>query len=72
MSIAGSANRLTVTDTGPGLYSERVDPDPDRVADGFGLAIVRELCEHNGWRLDLAEREPRGTIATIEFAAKLP
>lgn len=72
VSIAGSANRLTVTDTGPGLYSERVDPDPDRVAGGFGLAIVRELCEHNGWRLDLAEREPRGTVATIEFAAKLP
>lgn len=69
--IAGSANRLTVTDTGPG-FSERVNPDPDRVASGFGLAIVRELCEHNGWRFDLAEREPRGTVATIEFAATLP
>lgn len=72
VSIAGSANRLTVTDTGPGFYSERVDPDPDRVASGFGLAIVRELCEHNGWRFDLAQREPRGTVATIEFAVTGP
>lgn len=72
VSIAGSANRLTVTDTGPGFYSERADPDPDSVASGFGLAIVRELCEHNGWHLDLTEREPRGTVATIEFAATGP
>jgi len=72
VKIAGSANRLTVTDTGPGFHSERVDPDPDRVAGGFGLAIVRELCEHNGWRFDLAEREPRGTVATIEFATVVP
>lgn len=72
VSIAGSKNRLTVTDTGPGFYSERADPDPDRVASGFGLAIVRELCEHNGWHFDLAEREPRGTVATIEFAVTGP
>lgn len=72
VSIAGSANKLTVTDTGPGCYSERVDLDPDRVASGFGLAIVRELCEHNGWHFDLVEREPRGTVATIEFAPTGP
>lgn len=72
VSIAGSANRLTVTDTGPGFHSERLDPDPDRVASGFGLAIVRELCEHNGWRFELAEREPHGTVATIDFAAPRP
>lgn len=70
--IAGSANKLTVTDTGPGLYTERVDPDPDRVASGFGLAIVRELCEHNEWHFDLAERAPRGTVATIEFSTTGP
>ncbi|MEM7353932.1 MAG: HAMP domain-containing sensor histidine kinase [Acidobacteriota bacterium] len=67
VTLRASANRLTVADTGPGYRPEREDSEPDRATHGFGLTILRELCQHYGWCLDLAEHEPQGTIATIEL-----
>jgi signal transduction histidine kinase len=34
---------------------------------GLGLAIVREICERFGWRLELHSRHGEGTRAVLCF-----
>ncbi len=72
------ADRIEVTDTGPGIDAD----DAERLFErgyrgtssqgskgaGIGLAIVRRLCELYGWRVGLRPRpDARGSIATLEF-----
>ncbi|MDA8020733.1 MAG: HAMP domain-containing histidine kinase [Thermoanaerobaculia bacterium] len=71
VTITASNDELTVADTGPGYRQESEKPALEHQVHGFGLTIVRELCEHAGWRLRLAEREPHGTTATIDLSQKM-
>ncbi len=70
--------RLCVGDEGPGIAPENIqralrpfsssaahDGDGPLHA-GVGLALARILCEHNGWRLHLAARQPQGLLACVE------
>lgn len=72
------ADRIEVTDTGPGIDAgdaERLFERGYRGSSsqgskgaGIGLAIVRRLCELYGWRVGLRPRpDVRGSIATLEF-----
>lgn len=58
---------FAVADDGPGIPPERreesfemgVSTRPDR--DGIGLALVRSICEGNGWTVSLTESDDGGT-----------
>ncbi len=64
--------RLSVADDGPGLSAERAAwVNGERVAppDGTegGLAIVRRLVTEYGGEIRVEDREPRGTVFTVEL-----
>lgn len=65
-------NTLIVADTGPGIepgISERItDPavkGEQSTGYGFGLSIVKRLCEHQGWLLTVSST--LGTQISIKF-----
>ena len=72
------AGRVRIEDTGQGIRSE----DAERLFQrgvrgegetvkgaGLGLAIVRRLCDLYGWRVHLAPRAERGSVATLDFGS---
>lgn len=68
--------RVRIEDTGPGIKAEEAEHLFERgvrgegetvKGAGLGLAIVRRLCELYGWRVSLAPRAGRGTVATLDF-----
>ncbi len=68
----GDALRVEVWDTGEGIEPadlERLLSPYEKGAasdgHGLGLAIVRELCNDNGWTFSVRSRHGRGTLATI-------
>ena len=73
VSIVLEENRLTISDTGPGIEPERLDAvtrpyvTGDSGGHGLGLAIVQEICERFGWRLELHSRHGEGTRAVLRF-----
>lgn len=73
VSIVLEENRLTISDTGPGIEPERLDAvtlpyvTGGSGGHGLGLAIVQEICERFGWRLELHSRHGEGTRAVLRF-----
>jgi signal transduction histidine kinase len=70
------AGRVRVEDTGQGIKPDEAEHLFERgvrgegqtvKGAGLGLAIVRRLCELYGWRVSLAPRAERGTVATLDF-----
>ena len=71
--IAYSAPRLTVTDSGAGIAPEhlphlferfyRASDRPEGL--GLGLAIVREVCDRNGWRIEVSSTLGSGSTFTL-------
>jgi signal transduction histidine kinase len=68
--------RVRVEDTGQGIKAEDAEHLFDRgvrgkgetvSGAGLGLAIVRRLCELYGWRVALAPRAGKGSVATLDF-----
>ncbi|WP_394202921.1 ATP-binding protein [Shewanella waksmanii] len=65
-------NTLTVADTGPGI-DPAISADVTNAAVkgdqstgyGFGLAIVKRLCEHQGWQLQVFSEH--GTAISVGF-----
>ena len=74
--IAYGASRLTVTDSGPGIASEHLPRLFDRFyragegreGAGIGLAIVKQVCDRNGWRIEVASTPGTGSSFTLRFA----
>ena len=76
ITIRLEAERLMVIDTGSGIAPEFLDRVRERgfsaanvTGFGLGLAIVQRICEHQGWRMDIAPHEPFGTSITIHYGA---
>jgi signal transduction histidine kinase len=67
-----SNNQLTIKDTGPGieqdisaLVTDAAIKGSQSTGYGFGLSIVKRLCEHQGWQLSVESGE--GTRVFVSF-----
>lgn len=72
VSIAFANDRLSIQDTGPGIepaISEHVTEagikGHQSTGFGFGLSIVKRLCEHQGWTMQV--ESSNGTTVTVLF-----
>jgi signal transduction histidine kinase len=71
--VTGEMNRVTVTDTGPGIPGNlaletmtRAIPSSHPEGFGLGLAIVNDFCVRLGWRLMIEKPSKEGTTIIIE------
>lgn len=72
VSIGFSDNCLQIRDTGPGIAAD-IYPHITKAGVkgqhstgfGFGLAIVKRLCEHQGWQMSVSSNQ--GTIVSVRF-----
>ncbi|HEC16723.1 MAG TPA: HAMP domain-containing histidine kinase [Sedimenticola sp.] len=67
---------VTVEDTGPGIRGDQLARVFERyyrggagTGEGIGLSLVKRICQHWGWRIDIDSREGRGTRVRLLFAA---
>lgn len=67
---------LSVADTGCGIADEEKEKILDAFVRGklaagegygWGLTLVRRICEHEDWTLSFEKNHPRGTIFTVSF-----
>jgi signal transduction histidine kinase len=72
VSIAFIANQLQISDTGPGIepaicghITDAGVKGSQSTGFGFGLSIVKRLCEHQGWQM--AVESTKGTTVTVFF-----
>ncbi|MFA9518663.1 PAS domain S-box protein [Halopenitus sp. H-Gu1] len=66
--------RIEIVDNGPGIPEEEVnvltrqyDVEPLYHGSGLGLWLVNWIVKQSGGRLEFEERDPRGSIVTIEL-----
>ncbi|MDP5138060.1 HAMP domain-containing sensor histidine kinase [Rheinheimera baltica] len=77
VSIAFSENNLIIRDTGPGItadiyphITEAGVKGRQSTGFGFGLAIVKRLCEHQGWQMSVSSAHvssDKGTTVRVGF-----
>ena len=72
VSLAFINNQLQIRDTGPGIEPAICGQVTDAgvkgsqsTGFGFGLSIVKRLCEHQGWQM--AVESTKGTTVTVFF-----
>ncbi|WP_085297796.1 sensor histidine kinase [Cognaticolwellia mytili] len=68
-------NQLIISDTGPGieegissLVTAPAVKGSQSTGYGFGLSIVKRLCEHQGWQLTVESN--KGTVVSVLFSVK--
>ncbi len=73
VKISFAENSLVIQDTGPGIepaISDNVTQvgvkGQQSTGFGFGLSIVKRLCEHQGWNMQV--KSSNGTTVTVFFA----
>lgn len=69
---------VQIQDPGRGMSPEQISAiysrmarDGRREGQGIGLDLIGRLCEHLGWRLQLAPSPAGGTCATLDLAGSL-
>ncbi|MDM7860417.1 HAMP domain-containing sensor histidine kinase [Alteromonas sp. ASW11-36] len=74
VSISFKDQALLVSDTGPGIQpdisasvTERGVKGEQSTGLGFGLSIVKRLCEHQGWQLEV--QSTSGTLVSLHFSS---
>lgn len=72
--VAYAAKRLTVADSGLGINSEYLPRVFERFVSGegaggmgLGLSIVKRVCDHYGWHIEVASAPQRGSVFSITF-----
>lgn len=72
VTISFARQALLVSDTGPGIQADISDTVTERGVKGeqstglgFGLSIVKRLCEHQGWQLEV--QSTSGTQVSLLF-----
>jgi signal transduction histidine kinase len=75
VNVDFSNNQLTIKDTGLGieqdisaLVTEAAIKGSQSTGYGFGLSIVKRLCEHQGWQFNFKSAE--GTRVYVSFSEK--
>lgn len=78
---AGRGHRIEIHDTGPGLAgaeferalqrNERLDRDRSRAeGSGLGLAVVQQIVDANGWRLESCAARRTGASIRVHLPAR--
>lgn len=77
--VTVDADRVAITDSGPGLSEQdqqhvfarnyRGTHIQGTAGAGLGLAIVKRLCDLYGWRVELTTAEGGGLSATLHFGS---
>ena len=73
--IGYDARRLRVSDTGRGISDDHLPrvferhfrADAMNEGTGIGLAIVKRICEQQGWRIELESAPKRGSTFSLVF-----
>lgn len=78
VSVAFENSRLTVKDTGPGIESnianQVTEPSikgSQSAGFGFGLSIVKRLCENQGWALHVGSQNAFGATVSVVFEQRI-
>ena len=75
VKVGYGAKSLTVTDSGRGIRPEHLPRIFERFfrddlvssGVGIGLSIVKRVCDHYGWKIEVASAPTRGSIFSIAF-----
>jgi signal transduction histidine kinase len=75
VKVGYKAKRLTVADSGPGISSERLPHLFERFfrdrraagSTGLGLSIVKGVCDHYGWKIEVQSSPASGSAFSIVF-----
>jgi signal transduction histidine kinase len=73
-------DRLILEDTGPGIAPEELPRIFERHfrgtqsprGTGIGLALVKRVCERQGWQIDVQSHRGQGTRMALVFRSALP
>jgi len=73
--VGYTAKRLSVADSGRGISPENLPriferffrADPQASGAGLGLSIVKRICDHYGWRIDVTSTPLKGSTFSIIF-----
>ncbi len=75
VNVSFNDGQLMIADTGPGIeadisnkITEPMVKGSQSTGYGFGLSIVKRLCEHQNWRLTV--RSNKGTSISVAFGDK--
>ena len=77
VTVRLDSDGVTISDTGPGIPRDEREKVFEREyrgrgvtpgGAGLGLAIVRALCDHYGWRISLEGGAQGGTTANLRFS----
>ena len=75
VKVAYAARRLSVSDSGRGISPENLPriferffrADSAASGAGLGLSIVKRICDHYGWRIDVSSAPAKGSTFSITF-----
>ncbi len=75
VEITLQPHQITVSDTGCGISAEDQQhiftrfyrANPGKPGNGIGLAIVKRICDRQGWQIQLDSTPGQGTTVTLDF-----